>query len=156
MAITAAKARLAQTFFDDDEASCCSEGSGPAAADHVQVPTFQKTKGYNGHRIGRIFKLGVAGLGYYADNGYTVELNLAKTLFQIGEARPVPLRLDKLVSCGHKPDLGKSNGMVFTKPRANRRRTRQRVKQAKCHEASLHQDHELILQGAQGRRALRP
>jgi hypothetical protein len=46
----------------------------------------------------------MAGLGYYADNGYTVELNLAKTLFQIGEAPPVPLRLDKLVPCGHKPD----------------------------------------------------
>ena len=43
--------------------------------------------------------------------------------------------------CGYKPDVGKCDGPVFTKPRA-RRRTRDRVRQAKCYVASLHQDNE--------------
>ena len=54
------------------DGSARSEGSGPAAARHVKVPTFEKTKKYAGHRLGRVFKLGLAGLGYYADNGPVV------------------------------------------------------------------------------------
>ena len=78
---------------------------------------------------------------YYADNGYMVQVNLVKSLFPLAEAPPIPLNLAKLAPCGHRPDLGKFEGPTFTKPRV-RRRNRERVKQAKSYEASLHQDHE--------------
>ena len=66
--------------LDDGEASDCSEDSGTVAAMHVPVPTFAAAKKYEGGRIGRIFKLGLAGLGYYVDNGPMVQVNLMKGL----------------------------------------------------------------------------
>ena len=49
--------------FDDGDASDCSEDSGVAAAKHVPVPTFESAKKYDGHRMGRIFKLWVGWSG---------------------------------------------------------------------------------------------
>ena len=67
--------------LDDDNASVQSEDSGAAAVNYTKVPTFEKTKSYSGLRIGRVFKLGLAGLGYYADNGPVVQVNLLKGLY---------------------------------------------------------------------------
>ena len=100
--------------------------------------TFEKATKYSGAKLGRVFQLGAAGLGYYADCGHIVKLDLAKSLFQAGVAPVVPLVLDKLVP--PRPSCDKGTAFALTKPK-NRRRTRQRVKQAKTYAASLHPLH---------------
>ena len=42
--------------------------------------TFEKAVKYGGPKVGRVFQLGAAGLGYYADCGHIVKLDLAKSL----------------------------------------------------------------------------
>ena len=100
--------------------------------------TFEKATKYSGTKLGRVFQLGVAGLGYYADCGHIVKLDLAKSLFQTGAAPVVPLALDKLVP--PRPACDQGTAHAWTKPKT-RRRTRQRVKQAKTYAASLHPLH---------------
>lgn len=68
-----------------------------------------------------------------------VQVNLMKNLFPLAQAPPVPLEIDKLVCQEYKPDVGKLDGPICTKPKT-RRRTRARIKEVKCYEASLHQD----------------
>ena len=81
----------------------------------------------------------MAGLGYYADNGHAVRVNLMNGLFPMAIAPPVPIDIHKLVCGRSAPDLGLFEGPTFTKPRT-RRRTKAKVKAVKCYEASLHQD----------------
>ena len=77
-------------------------GARAARAPGRRLPATAKcppSKKYAGHRLGRVFKLGLAGLGYYADNGPVVQVNLLKGLFALMEAPPVPIALYEL-ACG--------------------------------------------------------
>ena len=80
--------------------------------------TFEKAAKYGGAKLGRVFQLGAAGLGYYADCGHIVKLDLAKSLFQVGVAPVVPLVLEKLVPS--QPRCDKGTASAWTKPRARR------------------------------------
>ena len=135
----ATRGRATSLNFDGEEGSVRSDDSGPAAANHFRVPTFEAMTKYAGHRNGRVFKLGAIGMGYYADNGGVAQLNLAGALFPMMEAPPVPVALEELVCRSSTDGRCQREAPASTTPKV-RRRTWAKRKAVRCYEASLQED----------------
>ena len=103
---------------------------GPAA------PKFTAEKSYQGLRENRVFKTGVAGLGYYMDEGPTQPIELLQFVLPMEAAPLVPLELHKLLPDKVKPHRRN----IITTPSPCRRRMRPRKQGVVGFEAALHEE----------------